>query len=65
MSEFFDNLETRSDSERSNDIGEQLPVQINNAKENSSAFSEILKNINPEDVKSIEDLPKLPVLRKS
>ena len=65
MSEFFDNLETRSDSERSNDIGERLPVQINNAKENSSAFSEILKNINPGDVKSIEDLPKLPVLRKS
>ncbi|MDC3081426.1 AMP-binding protein [Paracoccaceae bacterium] len=65
MSEFFDNLETRSDSERSNDIGERLPVQINNAKENSSAFSKILKNINPGDVKSIEDLPKLPVLRKS
>ena len=65
MSEFFDNLETRSDSERSNDIGEHLPVQIHNAKENSSAFSEILKNINPGDVKSIEDLPKLPVLRKS
>ena len=33
MSKFFDNLETRSDSERSNDIGEQLPVQIKNAKE--------------------------------
>ena len=63
MSEYFDNLETRSDSERSNDIGEQLPVQIKNAKENSSAFSEILKNINPEDIKSIEDLAKLPVLR--
>ena len=65
MSEFFDNLETRSDSQRSNDIGEQLPVQIKNAKENSSAFSEIFKNINPGDIKSIEDLPKLPVLRKS
>ena len=65
MSKFFDNLETRSDSERFHDIGEQLPVQIKNAKENSSAFSEILKNINPEDINSIEDLSKLPVLRKS
>ncbi len=65
MSNFFDILETRSDSERARDIGDQLPIQIRNAKENSSAFSEILKTVNPEDVKSIEDLPKLPVLRKS
>ena len=65
MSNFFDILETRSDSERAQDIGDQLPIQIRNAKENSSAFSEILKTVNPEDVKSIEDLPKLPVLRKS
>ena len=65
MSNFFDILETRSDSKRAQDIGDQLPIQIRNAKENSSAFSEILKTVNPEDVKSIEDLPKLPVLRKS
>ena len=65
MSNFFDTLETRSDSERARDIGDQLPIQIRNAKENSSAFSEILKAINPEEIKSIEDLPKLPVLRKS
>ena len=65
MSKFFDKLETRSDSERSNDIGDQLPIQIRNAKENSTAFSEILKDVNPGDIKSIEDLPKLPVLRKS
>ena len=65
MSNFFDILETRSDSERARDIGDQLPIQIRNAKENSSAFSEILKTVNPEDIKSVEDLPKLPVLRKS
>ena len=65
MSNFFDILETRSDSERARDTGDQLPIQIRNAKENSSAFSEILKTVNPEDIKSVEDLPKLPVLRKS
>tara|TARA_B100001741_G_scaffold295817_1_gene279201 strand:+ start:258 stop:1484 length:1227 start_codon:yes stop_codon:yes gene_type:complete len=65
MSKFFDNLETRSDTERAENIGSELPIQIRNAKENSTAFSEILKDVNPEDIKSIEDLPKLPVLRKS
>jgi len=65
MGKFFDNLETRSDTERATDISAQLPTQIKNAKENSSAFSEILKDVLPEDIKSIEDLPKLPVLRKS
>ena len=65
MSKFFDNLETRSDTERAENIGSELPIQIRNAKENSTAFSEILKSVNPEDIKSIEDLPKLPVLRKS
>ncbi len=65
MSKFFDNLETRSDTERAENIGSELPMQINNAKENSTAFSEILKDVIPEDIKSIEDLPKLPVLRKS
>ena len=65
MSKFFDNLETRSDTERAENIGSELPMQIKNAKENSTAFSEILKDVIPEDIKSIEDLPKLPVLRKS
>ena len=65
MSKFFDKLETRTDSERTDSIGSKLPIQIKNAKENSTAFSEILKHVNSEDIKSIEDLPKLPVLRKS
>ena len=65
MSKFYDKLETRSDAERADSIASKLPIQIRNAKENSTAFSEILKDVNPEDIKSIEDLPKLPVLRKS
>ena len=60
MGKFFDNLETRSDTERATDISAQLPTQIKNAKENSSAFGEILKDVLPEDIKSIEDLSKPP-----
>ncbi|RPH01918.1 MAG: phenylacetate--CoA ligase family protein [Candidatus Pelagibacter sp. TMED153] len=65
MSKFFDKLEIRSDAERADSIGSKLPTQIRNAKDNSTAFSEILKDVNPEDIKSIENLTKLPVLRKS
>ena len=65
MSKFYDKLETRSDAERADSIASKLPIQIRNAKENSTAFSEILKDVNPEDIKSIENLTKLPVLRKS
>ena len=65
MVKFFDNLETRSDEERSSDLAKFIPLQIKNAKENSRAFGKILENVDFNDVNSIEDLTKLPVLRKS
>ena len=65
MTKFFDNLETRSGDERARDLSKQLPSQIKNAKENSKAFKEILKDVAYQDITSIESLTKLPVLRKS
>ena len=65
MTKFFDNLETRSGDERARDLSIQLPSQIKNAKENSKAFKEILKDVVYQDITSIESLSKLPVLRKS
>ena len=65
MTNYFDHLETRSEDERANDLSKQLPAQIHNAKENSRAFKKILKEVDPADIKSIDDLRKLPVLRKS
>ncbi len=65
MGEFFDKLETRSDDERSGDLSKSIPLQIKNAKENSKAFSEILADADPGEINSVEDLTKLPVLRKS
>ena len=65
MVKFFDNLETRSDEERSSDLAKFIPLQIKNAKENSRAFGKILDNVDFNDVNSVEDLTKLPVLRKS
>ena len=65
MTSYFDNLETRSEDERANDLSKQLPAQIHNAKENSRAFKQILKEVDSADIRSIDDLRKLPVLRKS
>ena len=65
MTSYFDHLETRSEDERANDLSKQIPAQIQNAKENSRAFKQILKEVDPTDIKSIEDLSRLPVLRKS
>ena len=65
MGEFFDKLETRSDDERSSDLSKAIPLQIKNAKENSKAFSKILADVDPSEINSVEDLIKIPVLRKS
>ena len=65
MTSYFDNLETRSEDERVNDLSKKLSAQIHNAKDNSRAFKKILKAVDPADIKSIDDLRKLPVLRKS
>ena len=59
MTKFFDNLETRSGDERARDLSIQLPSQIKNAKENSKAFKEILKDVAYQDITSIESLTKL------
>ena len=65
MTEYYDNLETRSHDERTTDLSKQLPSQIQNAKENSEAFSKILHDIDHQEITSIDDLRTLPVLRKS
>ena len=65
MTDFYDNLETRSDDERANDLSKAIPAQLKNAKENSVAFKKILKDVDVGNIKSIQDLATLPVLRKS
>ena len=60
MSKFFDNLETRSDDERAGDLSKLIPLQIENSKENSEAFGEILRTVDPKEINSVEDLTKLP-----
>ena len=65
MTKYFNSLETRSDDQRISDLSKELPSQIQNAKENSKAFQKILSDVDYRDVSSLEDLTRLPVLRKS
>ena len=52
MTEYYDNLETRSHDERTTDLSKQLPSQIQNAKEKSEAFGKILADVHHQDIVS-------------
>lgn len=62
---FYDELETRSADQRQEDQLQQLQAQIAHAKENSTYFGDLLKDVSPSDIQSLEDLASLPVTRKS
>ena len=57
---FFDNLEIRSSDERQSSISQLLPEQIKKAQTLGS-----LEGIDPAQIKGVDDLPRLPVFRKS
>jgi phenylacetate-CoA ligase len=64
MSDFFDELETRAPEERQSDLLERLPGQIAHARENTSGFGELFKDIDPTTITSLEALSQLPITRK-
>ncbi len=62
---YFDSLETRSSEERHSQLLCDLPNQVQHAKSNAPAYSELLDSINPQDINTFEALASLPVTRKS
>ena len=58
--QFFDKLEIRSSDERQSSISQLLPEQIKKAQTLGS-----LERIDPSQIKGVDDLPLLPVFRKS
>jgi len=62
---FYDALETRDPEMRERALLEALPRQIAHAKTHAPALAALLKEIDPESVRSRADLARLPVLRKS
>ena len=65
MANFLSWKETRSRDQRAQDIKSELPKQIRNAKENTTGYSDTLQGLEPDDIQSLEELQRLPVLRKS
>jgi len=64
MTEFFDELETRSAEARAADMARELPVQIAQAQ-GLAGYGERLAGIEASEITSAEALASLPVLRKS
>lgn len=65
VDDFYDKLETRDEMTRSLALQMELPKQIAHARSESPAYAEILADIDPTGVVSLEELAKLPVTRKS
>ncbi|MBY5986805.1 phenylacetate--CoA ligase family protein [Roseovarius atlanticus] len=64
MSQFYDDLETRSPDARAAAISEALGAQIERAK-GLPGYGDTLRGAAPGDIKSVADLAGLPVLRKA
>ncbi|MCH7341914.1 AMP-binding protein [Pelomonas sp. CA6] len=65
MSEYFDALETRDPQAREAALMAALPTQLAHARRQTSAFAELLADVDPQQVRSREALARLPVTRKS
>ncbi len=64
MTQYYDPLETREAAQRERDLLVSLPGQVAFAKSKTAAFGQILKDVNPADVKDRATLAQLPVTRK-
>ena len=65
MTDYYDSLETRSIDERESALFGSLPIQVAHAKSSSSAFAELLRDIDPSALRDRAALARLPVTRKS
>ena len=63
--EHYDSLETRHPEVREAELMSALPRVLAGAKTKAPGFARILEGIDPEAVRSREDLARLPVTRKS
>lgn len=65
MTEYYDGLETLAPEDREKALIEAVAEQVANAKANAPAYGSILADVDPGEIKSAEDIAKLPVTRKS
>ena len=65
MTEYFDDLETRSAAARATDLRSALPQLLATAIAGAPGLAEHLQGVDPAQVTSVQGLAQLPVLRKS
>jgi phenylacetate-CoA ligase len=65
MSEYFDDLETRTAEEREATQLQALREQVRHAQQQTQAFAQLLDGVEPARLRSLSDLAQLPVTRKS
>ncbi|WP_020593931.1 phenylacetate--CoA ligase family protein [Kiloniella laminariae] len=65
MSDFFDDKETRSQEERENDLLGRLRDLISSAQKAAPFYKDTLAGIEAGKIKSLKDLSRLPIVRKS
>ena len=65
MSDYYDDLETRTPQARAEQLFAALPEQVAHAKRNAPAFGELLADVDPASIDSPAALAGLPVTRKS
>ena len=65
MTDFYDDLETRSPAQREADQVAAVAAQVAHAKASCSAWADILAAVDPADITSPEAIAQLPVTRKS
>ncbi len=65
MSEYYDNLETRSADERTAAQFEALRVQIEHVRQNTDTYAATLAGIDPASITDAEAFSLLPLTRKS
>ena len=65
MTDFYDDLETRSPVQREADKVAAVAAQVAHAKASCSAWADILAAVDPDDITSPEAIAQLPVTRKS
>ena len=65
MTDFYDDLETRSTDQRDQALRAALPLHIAHAKANTEYFASLLKEIDADSIRDRASLARIPVTRKS
>ena len=65
MSEHYDSLETRSPEEREQAQFDALRRQIDHVKQNTTAYADLLSDIDARDIVDAASFSQLPLTRKS